>query len=255
MLLYPAIDLREGKCVRLQQGERRRETIYSLDPLATAQAFIAQGATHLHVIDLDGAFAQKSRNRELIKQMAQMLPTRMQTGGGIRTLADMRELLEAGSDRVILGTIAARQPEIVQQALQEFSASRIIIALDARRHKVAMAGWEQSTEMDMIAFAQRIEKMGVATIIYTDIARDGMLCGLDLEGLQELLLKTNLNVIASGGVRDLADLQKLRALNSPRLAGVILGRSLYEGTIKLAEAIKWVAGENFYQQSNNPQIR
>jgi phosphoribosylformimino-5-aminoimidazole carboxamide ribotide isomerase len=242
MLIYPAIDLREGKCVRLQQGERGRETVYSLDPMATAEAFMAQGATLLHVIDLDGAFAGKSGNRGIIKKIAQTLPLRIQTGGGLRTLADMSDLLAAGIDRVILGTIAARQPEIAKQAVENFGADRIVVALDARQQKVAVEGWERSTAMDMIEFAQRLEEIEVATIIYTDIARDGMLSGVDVQGLQQLLTRTNLNVIASGGVRDLGDLQQLRALKFSRLAGVILGRSLYEGTLQLAEAIKWSEG-------------
>ena len=228
--------------MRLQQGQRERETIYSLDPFATAEAFIAEGATHLHVIDLDGAFAERNHNREIIKKMAQTLPVRLQTGGGIRTLAEMSELLDAGLARIILGTVAAREPAIVETALEKFDANRVAVALDVRRQKVAVAGWAQSTEMDMLAFAQRLEGMGLATIIYTDIARDGMLSGLDLEGLQQLLAQTNLHVIASGGVRDLGDLQKLQTLHSPRLAGVILGRSLYEGTLALPDAIKWSTG-------------
>ncbi|MGH7493765.1 MAG: 1-(5-phosphoribosyl)-5-[(5-phosphoribosylamino)methylideneamino]imidazole-4-carboxamide isomerase [bacterium] len=242
MLIYPAIDLREGKCVRLQQGERERETVYSVDPLATAEAFMAQGATHLHVIDLDGAFAEKSSNREVIKKIAQTMPLRIQTGGGIRTLADMSDLFAAGITRVILGTVAARQPGIVKEAVEKFGAARIVVALDARQQKVAVEGWARSTAIDMIEFAQQLEEIGVATVIYTDIARDGMLSGVDVQGLQLLLAKTNLNVLASGGVRDLGDLQQLRALKSTRLAGVILGRSLYEGTLSLAEAVRWSEG-------------
>ncbi len=242
MLIYPALDLREGKCVRLQQGERRRETVYSSDPFATAAAFAAQGATHLHVIDLDGAFGEKKHNRETIKRMAQSLPVRIQTGGGIRTLQDMEELLEAGIARVILGTVAARQPEIVKQALESFHADRVAVAIDARQQKVAVEGWQHSAEIGIIDFAQRLEELGVTAIIYTDIARDGMLSGIDLEGLQQLLAQTNLQVIASGGVRDLTDLQKLQALQHPRLSGVILGRSLYEGTLSLADAVKWSGG-------------
>src|SRR5262245_46489441 len=164
---------------------------------------------------------------------------RLQTGGGIRTLEDMHELLDAGIARVILGTVAARQPALVEQAVAEFGPDRVVVALDARQQKVAVEGWEQSTAMDMFNFAQRLEEIRVATIIYTDISRDGLLSGLDVQGLGQLLNKTNLNVIASGGVRDLGDLQQLQALKSSRLAGVILGRSLYEGTVQLADAIRW----------------
>src|SRR5262245_3493431 len=242
MLIFPAIDLRAGKCVRLQQGERGRETIYGLDPMATAEAFMAQGATHLHVIDLDGAFAESSGNREIIKKIAHTLPLRVQTGGGIRSLEAIRVLLDAGIARVILGTIAARQPEIVKHAVAEFGPDRIAVAIDARQQQVAVEGWEQSTAMDMFTFARRLEEIRVATIIYTDIARDGMLSGLDVQGLQQLLAKTSLDVIASGGVRDLGDLQQLRSLKSSRLTGVILGRSLYEGTVQLADAIRWSNG-------------
>ena len=238
MLIYPAIDLRAGKCVRLQQGERHRETIYSDDPPAMASSFIAQGATWLHVIDLDGAFAAAKSNRGLIKKMARALPINIQSGGGIRTLDDITELLEAGIARVILGTIAVRQPEIVKSAVQKFGATAIAVAIDARDGKVAVDGWEKRSAHEALDFAQQLADDGVELVIYTDIARDGMLSGVNLAALQNLLAQTSLRVIASGGVRDLNDLQILQNLRHPRLDGVILGRSLYEGAIQLGEAIK-----------------
>jgi phosphoribosylformimino-5-aminoimidazole carboxamide ribotide isomerase len=238
MLIYPAIDLRRGKCVRLQQGERDRETVYSDDPFQTAQTFISQGATWLHVIDLDGAFAEAITNRAIIKKMANSLSARVQCGGGIRTLADVAELLEAGVARVIVGTLAVRQPEIVQMAVEKFGSPAIAVAIDARDGYVAVEGWEKTSQLEMIEFAKRLSGYGVDLIIYTDVTRDGMLRGLDLSGLQLLLQHTTLRIIASGGVRDLQDLQQLRELDNSRLDGVILGRSLYEGTIQLAEAIK-----------------
>jgi phosphoribosylformimino-5-aminoimidazole carboxamide ribotide isomerase len=238
MLIYPAIDLRHGKCVRLQQGERCRETIYSDDPLATAATFIAEGATWLHVIDLDGAFGEASPNRALIKKMADSLSVNIQCGGGVRTLDDMAELLDAGVARVILGTVAVRHPEVVKLAVEKFGPEKIAAAIDARNGRVAVEGWERSSAIDALEFAKQLHAYGVELAIYTDIARDGMLSGINLSALQTLLDETNLHLIASGGVRDLNDLKLMQNLQHPRLDGAILGRSLYEGTIQLGDAIE-----------------
>lgn len=242
MLIYPAIDLRHGQVVRLRQGERDQTTVYGSDPLETARTFLAHGAQWLHVIDLDGAFADKKSNRALIKHMAQTLACRIQSGGGIRTLEDMAELLDAGVARVILGTVAVRQPEIVEQAIKKFGAPAIAVAIDARDGMVAVEGWEKGSSLNALVFAQRLQNLGVELVIHTDIARDGMLSGVNLPALQEILERTNLRVIASGGVRDIHDLHALHALAQPRLDGVIIGRALYEGTIQLAEAIHWSHG-------------
>lgn len=242
MLIYPAIDLRQGKCVRLLQGERERERIYNTDPIETAESFVAQGASWLHVIDLDGAFAEQSCNRDLIKKMAGALPVKLQCGGGIRTLSEIAELLEAGVDRVILGTIAVRRPDIVKLAVKKFDSKAIAVAIDAREGRVAVDGWERTSQFEVLEFATRLTENGVELAIYTDIARDGMLSGVNLPALQLLLEQTNLCLIASGGVGGLRDLQLLHELRNPRLDGVILGRSLYEGTIRLADAIKWSNG-------------
>ncbi len=242
MLIYPAIDLRHGQVVRLRQGERAQETVYGSDPLATAQKFLEHGAQWLHVIDLDGAFADQKNNRAVIKQMAQTLACRVQSGGGIRALDDIAELLAAGVARVILGTVAVRQPEIVAQAIKKFGAAAIAVAIDAREGLVAVEGWEKGSSLNAIAFAQRLQTLGVELVIHTDIARDGMLSGVNLPALQEILERTNLRVIASGGVRDLDDIKKLRALKHSRLEGVIIGRALYEGTIQLADAALWIDG-------------
>jgi phosphoribosylformimino-5-aminoimidazole carboxamide ribotide isomerase len=223
----------------LQQGSRAQQTVYSLDPLTTAQAFLAQGATHLHVIDLDGAFAEASPNRAIIKNLAAALPARIQCGGGVRTLADVEELLQAGVARVILGTAAVRHPEIVASALEKFGAEAIAIAIDAREGLVAVAGWEQGTNLPAIEFANSMSALGARLVIYTDIARDGMLSGVNLPALKMMLENTDLRVIASGGFRDLNNLRQLHALAHPRLEGVILGRSLYEGTIQLQKALEW----------------
>lgn len=239
MLIYPAIDLRHGKVVRLRQGERAQETVYGSDPLATAQKFLAHGAQWLHVIDLDGAFADQKSNRVLIKQMAQTLACRVQSGGGVRTLDDIAELLEAGVARVILGTVAVRQPEVIELAIKKFGAAKIAVAIDARDGRVAIEGWEKGGEVEAIAFAQQLQTLGVELVIHTDIARDGMLSGVNFSALREILERTSLCVIASGGVRDLDDIKKLHALKHARLDGVIIGRALYEGTIQLAEAINY----------------
>ncbi len=237
MLIYPAIDLRGGRCVRLQQGERARETVFSVDPLATATSFVRDGASWLHIVDLDGAFAEKSNNREIIKKIAAAVPAPIQSGGGVRTLDDIAELLDAGVARVILGTVAVRQPEIVRKAVEKFGAAKIAIGLDARDGRVAVDGWECTSSIDALDFAKRLESEGVELVIYTDISRDGMLSGVDHAGLHSLLQQTTLRLIASGGARDLDDVRRLKALENPRLDGVILGRSLYEGAIRLPEAI------------------
>ncbi len=242
MLIYPAIDLRQGKCVRLQQGERSREKVYSADPIETAQSFLAQGADWLHVIDLDGAFAEASPNRALIKKIANSLSACIQSGGGIRTLDDMAELLDAGVTRVILGTIAVRHPEVVELAVEKFGPKKIVVAIDARAGRVATEGWERSSAIDALEFAKQLTEYGVELAIYTDIVRDGMLSGVNLSALQVFLDETNLHLIASGGVRDLKDVELLQKLNHPHLDGVIIGRALYEGTIQLAEAINWSNG-------------
>ncbi len=257
MLIYPAIDLRQGKCVRLQRGERERETVYSADPMAMASSFLARGATWLHVIDLDGAFADKSHNRALIKQMASSLACRMQCGGGIRLLDDVAELLEAGVARVILGTLAVRYPEMVKGAVEKFGPHAIVVAIDARDGRVAVEGWEKSSAINALEFAQRLSEYGVDLAIYTDIARDGMLSGVNLAALQMLLEQTNLHLIASGGVRDLQDLLALHDLNHPRLDGVIIGRALYEETIQLLDAIKIAKSEsdNHPGDSANPDTK
>lgn len=242
MLIYPAIDLRRGRVVRLRQGERDQTTVYGNDPLETAQAFLALGAQWLHVIDLDGAFAENKSNRVLIKQMAQTLACRLQSGGGVRTLDDMAELLDAGVARVILGTVAVRQPEIVEQAIKKFGANALAVAIDARDGRVAIEGWEKGSDLEALVFAQRLQALGVELVIHTDIARDGMLSGVNLSALQEVLAHTRLRVIASGGVRDMNDLHALRQLHHARLEGVIIGRALYEGAIQLTEAISWSNG-------------
>jgi phosphoribosylformimino-5-aminoimidazole carboxamide ribotide isomerase len=242
MLIYPAIDLRQGKCVRLQQGERSREKVYSADPIATAQSFLVQGATWLHVVDLDGAFAEKSSNRALIKKMASTLLSRIQCGGGIRSFEDIAELLGAGVVRVILGTLAVRHPELVKLAVEKFGPDAIAVAIDARDGRVAVEGWEKNSSVNAIELAQRLEAHGVELVIYTDIARDGMLSGVNLAATQTFLEQTNLRLISSGGVRALQDVQLLKQLNHPRLDGVIIGRALYEGTIQLTEAVHWSDG-------------
>lgn len=242
MLIYPAIDLRGGRCVRLQQGERERETVFSADPLATATSFVRDGARWLHIVDLDGAFAEKSNNRVIIKKIAASIPARIQSGGGIRTLDDIAELLDAGLARVILGTVAVRQPEVVRKAVEKFGAAKIAIGIDARDGRVAVDGWEQTSAINATNFANRLESDGVELAIYTDISRDGMLSGVNLAGVKNLLEQTSLRIIVSGGVRDLNDVRRLKAIEHPRLDGVILGRSLYEGTIRLTEAIKLSSG-------------
>ncbi len=237
MIIYPAIDLRGGKCVRLQQGEKTREKVYNGDPLAAAQAFRKHGATWLHIVDLDRAFDEETSNTALIEKIVAEVKIKVQTGGGLRTLSDIGRLLETGIERVILGTIAVRRPALVQNAIKEFGSDKIALAIDARDGRVAVDGWERTSQIDALAFAKRMQNIGIKLAIFTDIARDGMLTGVNINALKLFLENTEMQIIASGGVRDLRDIKKLCALDAGGLNGAILGKSLYEGRIQLRDAL------------------
>lgn len=239
MLIFPAIDLKNSRCVRLLRGEAASEKIYSDDPVAIAQAFAAAGAPWLHVVDLDAAFSGGG-NRRMIRKIIAAVDIPVQTGGGMRSLHDIATMLDSGAARVVIGTAAVTNPELVEQALSRFGAEAIAIGIDSREGRVATKGWTDTSEIAAIPFAQRMRRLGVRWTIYTDISRDGALLGPNLTATAELAAQSGLNVIASGGVASLDDLGALRALEREGVSGVIVGKALYEDKFTLAEALRTV---------------
>jgi phosphoribosylformimino-5-aminoimidazole carboxamide ribotide isomerase len=236
MLIIPAIDLKGGRCVRLYQGDMDRATIYSDDPVATALRWQSEGAERLHVVDLDGAVSGAGVNTGVIQRICQALTIPVQVGGGIRTLETVEHLFTHGVNRIILGTVAYRQPEVVATACQRFPG-RITVGIDARAGKVAVQGWTEATELEAITLAKQCADMGVSEIVYTDIARDGTEQGVNLDATLALAQAVSLPVIASGGVASLLDIERLAPLQKEGIAGVIIGKALYTGAIKLEDAI------------------
>jgi phosphoribosylformimino-5-aminoimidazole carboxamide ribotide isomerase len=236
MILFPAIDLKDGKCVRLKQGDMARATVFNLDPAAQASAFAAQGFEYLHVVDLDGAFAGKPVNAQAVERMLQAVSMPVQLGGGIRDLKTVQAWLDKGIARVIIGTAAVRDPALVKQAAKAFPG-RVAVGLDARDGKVAVEGWAESSEVTALEIAHRFEDAGVAVIVFTDIARDGLLKGLNLDATIKLAESISIPVIASGGLASIEDVTALLAPRASKLAGAIAGRALYDGRLDPAAAL------------------
>ena len=236
MILYPAIDLKDGRCVRLKRGEMAQATVFNDDPAAQARAFEAQGFTWLHIVDLNGAFAGKPVNGPAVEAILGSVPIPVQLGGGIRDLATIEMWLEKGVRRVILGTAAVKNPPLVREACQKFPG-RIVVGIDARGGKVAVEGWAERSELDAIELARRFEDAGVAAIVYTDIDRDGVLQGLNLDATAELARATSIPVIASGGLAGLDDVRALLRPEYAMLQGVIAGRALYDGRLDARAAL------------------
>ena len=236
MNLYPAIDILGGRAVRLRQGRPEEATVYGT-PLEMARRWAQCGARWLHIVDLDGAFEGRPVNTESITRIrSECRDVRIQVGGGIRGLEAVEQLIEVGVDRVILGTAAVKDPEMLALALERFG-DRIAVGIDARDGIVRLSGWTATTELTSLELAFRLESMGVGLIIYTDISRDGELVGVNVDSTRTMLESTGLRVIASGGVSTSDDILKLRELEHPRLEGVIIGKALYEGTIDLEETL------------------
>lgn len=237
MLLIPAIDLKDGRCVRLRQGDLDDATIFSEDPAKIATQWLEQGARRLHLVDLNGAFAGKPKNREAIKSIIAAIDGEIpvQIGGGIRDLDTIERYLDAGMTYVIVGTAAVKSPGFLQDACTAFPGS-IIVGLDARDGKVATDGWSKLTRHDVLDLAKKFEDYGCESIIYTDIGRDGMLTGVNIEATVALSQHVKIPVIASGGVTNLKDIENLCAVEHEGVEGVILGRSIYEGTLDFAQA-------------------
>jgi phosphoribosylformimino-5-aminoimidazole carboxamide ribotide isomerase len=236
MILFPAIDLKNGQCVRLQQGDMARVTVFNTDPAAQARAFAAQGFEYLHVVDLDGAFAGKPMNALAVEAMLKALTMPVQLGGGIRDLGTVESWLAKGIARVIIGTAAVRDPALVKTAARKFPG-RVAVGLDARDGKVAVEGWAETSEVSALEIAQRFEDAGVAAIIFTDIARDGLLRGLNLDATIGLAERISIPVIASGGLASIEDVKALLAPRAKKLDGAIAGRALYDGRLDPAAAL------------------
>jgi phosphoribosylformimino-5-aminoimidazole carboxamide ribotide isomerase len=240
MLLIPAIDLKDGKCVRLRQGRMEEETVFADDPLDMAKRWVEAGARRLHLVDLNGAFAGKPVNADVIHRICGAYPdVPIQVGGGIRDEDTVQLYLDAGVQYVIIGTKAVRAPHFINDLCLEFPG-HIIVGLDARDGKVAIDGWSKLSNHDVIDMAQRFERDGVSAIVYTDISRDGMMQGVNVEATAKLASEISIPVIASGGINSLDDIRALQAVVDEGIMGVIIGRALYEGTVDLVEAQKLV---------------
>jgi phosphoribosylformimino-5-aminoimidazole carboxamide ribotide isomerase len=236
VILFPAIDLKNGEAVRLQQGDMARATVFSRDPAAQARAFAEQGFTYLHLVDLDGAFAGKPVNAAAVERILTAVKIPVQLGGGIRDRATIDAWLDKGIARVIVGTAAVRDPALVKAAARAYPG-RVAVGLDARDGKIAVEGWSQRSTLSALDVARRFEDAGVAAIVYTDVNRDGMLEGLNLDATIALAEQISLPVIASGGLASLADVRALLEPRAKKLEGAIAGRALYDGRLDPAAAL------------------
>jgi phosphoribosylformimino-5-aminoimidazole carboxamide ribotide isomerase len=236
VILFPAIDLKDGACVRLEQGDMARATVFHRDPVAQARSFAAQGFEYLHVVDLDGAFAGKPVNIAAVEAIVEATTMPVQLGGGIRDLDTVAAWLDEGVTRVIIGTAAVRDPAFVTKAAARYPG-RVAVALDARDGMVAVKGWAETSTLTAFDVAKRFEDAGVAALIYTDISRDGLLTGLNLEATIALAEAVRLPVIASGGLASIADVEALLSPRARKIAGAIAGRALYDGRLDPAQAL------------------
>ena len=240
MILFPAIDLKDGACVRLLRGDMTSATVFNRDPAAQARRFAEAGFTWLHVVDLNGAMAGRSVNGAVVATIRKTVDLRIQLGGGVRDRAAIERWLAIGIDRVVLGTAALRNPALVREVAADHP-DRIVVAIDARDGHVAVEGWTETTALGAVELARRFKDCGVAAIVYTDIARDGALLGVDANAVAGVARKIRLPVIASGGVASLADIAALKAREADGIAGIICGRALYDGRIDPAEALHLLA--------------
>lgn len=236
MILFPAIDLKGGACVRLVHGDMDRATVFNDDPAAQARAFADQGFAWLHVVDLDGAFAGQSVNHAAVNAILRAVDLPIQLGGGLRDMTSIAAWIEAGVSRVILGTAAVKDPDLVRAAAARFPG-RIAVGIDARGGRVAVEGWAQTADITAVDLARRLEDAGVAALIHTDIDRDGAMRGMNVEATAQLARRVDLPVIASGGVTGVEDLEKLKAARVPNIIGVISGRALYDGRLDARAAL------------------
>lgn len=240
MIIYPAIDLHDGQVVRLKEGDPNRQTIFSADPVTTAQSWIYQGAKWIHMVNLDGAFATANNNERILERAAQF-DVKIQFGGGLRQMDDIARAFDCGASRVVLGTVAINQPEIVTLALERWGAEAICIALDARDGKITTHGWQQTTDQLAVDYGKLMAQQGVRHVLYTDVKRDGSLAGANLNDTVALGRETGLQVIASGGISSIQEIQQLS--QSSYVAGAIIGMALYQGQVTLADALEAAEGK------------
>ena len=243
MLLIPAIDLRNGFCVRLLQGESDKETVYSNDPAAMAVTFEEAGAKRLHLVDLDGAFQGEGANISSIRSILKNVSIPVQIGGGLRTEEDIDRMLAFGVSAVIVGTMAVKHPDVLEKLLKKYTDEQIILGIDARNRKVSIEGWKESTEIQDVKFALRWKNSGIKRVVFTDISRDGMLSGPNFAALREMAEHTGLKIVASGGISSMEDLEKLKTLEPYGVDQVISGKAIYEGKIDLRKVFKCLQSE------------
>lgn len=234
MLIIPAVDIKNGKCVRLTQGKADSEIIYNESPVDAALQWQDQGAKYLHLVDLDGAFSGETANFDTIKEILSNINIPAEIGGGIRCLESIKKYIKMGANRVILGTKAIEDPDFIKQASNSFG-NKIAVAIDARGSKVVVKGWVEETETTILDLAKAIEKTGVETVIYTDISTDGMLSGPNFEGIEKFVNNININTIISGGICSMDDISKIKQLNKQNITGIIIGKALYSGKLKGCE--------------------
>ena len=243
MLLIPAIDLRNGFCVRLLQGESDKETVYSNDPAAMAVTFEEAGAKRLHLVDLDGAFQGEGANISSIRSILKNVSIPVQIGGGLRTEEDIERMLALGVSAVIVGTMAVKRPDVLEKLLKKYTDEQIILGIDARNRKVSIEGWKESTEIQDVKFALRWKNSGIKRVVFTDISRDGMLSGPNLAALREMAEHTGLKIVASGGISSMDDLEQLKTLEPNGVDQAISGKAIYEGKIDLKRVFKCLQSE------------
>lgn len=232
----PAVDIMSGKAVRLLQGDAKKVTVYSDSPVEMAKKWASYGVEFLHIVDLDGAFEGNMKNLDIVSEIAKSVPAKIELGGGIRDEAAIEKALNAGVARVVIGTRALDRSFL--DSIGKKFGNRIVVGVDAKQGMVCTKGWVEKTEVKAIDFVKDIENAGIKIVIYTDIAKDGMLEGPNISALKDLLSATKIDIIASGGISNIEDIKKLKALGEERLAGVIIGKALYENTVDLAEAVK-----------------
>ncbi len=233
MQIYPAIDIKNGQCVRLRQGKFDDVTVYGDDPIKVAESFVKSGATYLHIVDLDGARNGMSYNQEIIKEIVERFDVPVQTGGGVRTMRDIEERIALGVSRVILGTVAVKNPELVQEAVKVYG-DKIGVGIDAVNGWVAIQGWEEISQVTALDLCMKMKDYGVKTIMYTDISKDGMMVGPNVEATKEIIKMTGVDIIASGGITTMMDLENIEAIGAH---GTVIGKALYQGALKLSDVI------------------
>ena len=248
MIVIPAVDIRGGRCVRLVQGRPEEETVFSDDPVAMAVRWTQEGAERLHVVNLDGALGvgpgenTVQVNRRIIGEMAAAVDVPIQLGGGLHSVADIEEAFALGVDRVILGTVAVEEPDVVAEAVRRHGAGRILVGIDGTDGVAVTHGWQRESQLSVLDLAQRMKSLGITRIVYTDVKRDGMLVGVNLEAVLRMARESGLRVIASGGVRSIDDVVALIPLEGDGVEGVIVGKALYTGAIDLREALEVSSG-------------